>query len=297
MATAICAEVEGAINSERCGKSMRAKRDVSSPTHVSPRTRNEECTNRPVDPSDEKRSQLVNQVYNHIAKYARPDDKAAIFYMSSSLALYVTLFLGAAFYRGQYESLIRTILVLICGITRTRMFVIMHDMAHHSFFTSQRMNAVCATLIGALVWTPYSGWKRGHDYHHRHSNNTDRKQWAQTAPLTVDQFRALPWWGQWIYRFAYGPITLCTTTPWIYFVILQRYMSKWYENLLVVVYWSAIFCGDIWLVPQITGETGAWRLVVTDFWTTAIGASLGLFLFHIQHSFEGAYKVPATNLA
>ena len=23
-----------------------------------------------------------------------------------------------------------------------------------------------------MVYTPYTGWKRGHDYHHRHSNNT-----------------------------------------------------------------------------------------------------------------------------
>ena len=102
----------------------------------------------------------------------------------------------------------------------------MHDMAHHSFFSSKRANIVGATLLGALVYTPYSGWKRGHDYHHRHSNKTDRKQWAQTAPLTVRQFRALPLWGRCLYRLVYGHWTLCTTTPWLYFVVFQRLISK-----------------------------------------------------------------------
>ena len=113
----------------------------------------------------------------------------------------------------------------LAGCTRTRLFIIMHDMAHHSYFTSRRANALGATLLGALTYTPYSGWKIGHDYHHRHSNNTDRKQWAQTAPLTVREFRELPLWSRWAYRLAYGHWTLCTTTPWLYFVVLQRFIA------------------------------------------------------------------------
>eukprot|EP00961_Rhodomonas_salina_P083786 1125945-Rhodomonas_salina.3 len=88
-------------------------------------------------------------------------------------------------------------------------------MAHHNYFSSKQANATIATLLGTFCYTPYTGWKKGHDYHHRHSNNTDsgkskfasfvaldpghfsdayvvptcdRKQYAQTAPLTVQQY-------------------------------------------------------------------------------------------------------------
>ena len=60
----------------------------------------------------------------------------------------------------------------------------------------------------------------------RHSNNTDRKQVAQTAPLTVAQYKEMPRWRQIGYNFIYGHWTLITTTPWIYFVFVQRLISK-----------------------------------------------------------------------
>lgn len=69
------------------------------------------------------------------------------------------------------------------GLTRTRVFVVFHDMAHHNYFSSKQANATIATLLGTFCYTPYTGWKKGHDYHHRHSNNTDRLELAMQQKL------------------------------------------------------------------------------------------------------------------
>lgn len=63
---------------------------------------------------------------------------------------------------------------------------------------------------------------------------------------------------------------------------LDSISSQWYENVLIAMYW-------IWILGS-----GDMRLLATDVLTAAIGASMGVFLFHIQHSFEGSYKVRAS---
>jgi hypothetical protein len=66
-----------------------------------------------------------------------------------------------------------------------------------------------------------------------------------------------------------------------YIILTCAPHPQWYENLLIGAYW-------MWIL-----NSGDSRLIVTDILTAAIGASLGVFLFHIQHTFEGAYKVRA----
>ncbi len=61
----------------------------------------------------------------------------------------------------------------------------------------------------------------------------------------------------------------------------ESFCLQWYENALIGMYWY-------WIL-----SSGDSRLIATDILTSAIGASLGVFLFHIQHTFEGAYKVSA----
>lgn len=238
----------------------------------------------PDGPDQESRYKTREQeAYNHIAKYAKPDDGVAVRITAQTLFVYVGLFYLSYTYNGPMKWPVSAVLTILCGLTRTRVFCLMHDMAHHSFFSSKMANIVGATLLGALVYTPYSGWKKGHDYHHRHSNNTDRKQTAQTAPITVQQYKSFTRWHQMAYKMIYGHWSLVTTTPWLYFVIVQRLMSKWYENLLVAIYWA-------WIVMMWDA-----RLLATDMLTAAIGASMGVFLFHIQHTFEGAYKASDGN--
>lgn len=216
----------------------------------------------------------MQEIYQHIAKYAKPDNLQATFILIHTLVIY---FILVFFSYVSFENYYFIILIILTSLTRLRLFIIFHDMAHHAFFSSPLANRITATLLGTFVHTPYSGWKKGHDYHHEHSNNTDYKQYAQTAPLTISQYKKLSRYMQNIYNFIYGHYTLTTTTPLIYFMIIQRFMSRWYENLLIFIYWYFIItCGK--------------KMIYIEFISTGITAAIGTFLFHIQHTFEGAYR-------
>lgn len=217
---------------------------------------------------------------------------------------WATLDAGLEAERGQHAlALVRLTRLAATGLTRTRVFCVFHDMAHHSFFSNKFMNqagviprprvafphsiswfrteagaltrdAPQATLLGWIVYTPYTGWKKGHDYHHRHSNNTERKQFAQTAPLTAQQFLQLTPLQRLGYKLVYGQWSLVSITPTFYFIVYQvrlpgcsppnpspappdpaqrgadcasarrlaqRLISAWYENLMVAAYWTWLY--------------------------------------------------------
>mmetsp|Transcript_36130 Transcript_36130/g.81343 ORF Transcript_36130/g.81343 Transcript_36130/m.81343 type:complete len:386 (-) Transcript_36130:494-1651(-) len=221
-----------------------------------------------------------SEVYNHISKFAKPNDLLAALILVETLIIYWFLFVFACKYDGEHKWILISIATLICGFTRTRLFCLFHDMAHHSFFSKSKINAIGAVMLGWMVYTPYSGWKRGHDYHHRHSNNIDRKQYAQTAPLDVKQYQKLSQTQKLMYKMIYGHWTLVSTTPYLYFMVYQRFISKWYENLMVAIYLVVIY------------GFGDYRMMLVDLLTTGLGGGLGVFLFHIQHTFEGSYKAP-----
>eukprot|EP00761_Pharyngomonas_kirbyi_P011404 gb/GECH01011429.1/.p1 GENE.gb/GECH01011429.1/~~gb/GECH01011429.1/.p1 ORF type:complete len:350 (+),score=29.42 gb/GECH01011429.1/:1-1050(+) len=221
-------------------------------------------------------------VYKHIAKYAKPDDTKAWFHLITSLVLLAGFWaLGSNLPLDNYWGIpLFVVLAILAGGVRVRIFILFHDMAHHNYFSSDTMNMIVATLIGVIDYTPYTGWKNGHDYHHRHSNKTDRKQYAQTAPWDVEQFSKAPTWVKMLYTFVYSKYTLFTLSPLLYFSLYNRMISVWYENLLqlawIVCFWNpALFSTQVLLFDVVSG------------W---IAISSGFFLFHVQHTFEGAYK-------
>lgn len=227
-------------------------------------------------------TEFRRRVYNHIAKYAKADDLQAWFHLVLATVILIACFVCAAKVplNTVWGALAFLALVLFGGGVRVRMFIFFHDMAHNSFFSSSALNSFVAPFAGMVDFTPYSGWKHGHDYHHRHSNKTDRKQYAQTAPWDIDQFSKAPMWLKFLYSFVYNKYCLFTLTPLLYFALYNRITSLWYENMLqalwIAAIWNPIFCG-----PQV---------ILYDVLSGWIAVASGVFLFHVQHTFEGSYK-------
>jgi omega-6 fatty acid desaturase (delta-12 desaturase) len=170
------------------------------------------------------------------------------------------------------------LLAAFCGLFELRLFMLFHDCAHNSFFPSTFANKMYCWITSAQLITPYSGWKGGHDYHHRVSNNDDKKQYSQTAPWSLEQFNKASRWQRIGYSLIYGKFTLVSTTPILYFAIVQRFLSTAVENIWFIVYWISVYKSGL-LPFQAAG--------------VFLAAIIGLYLFHIQHTFEGSYHAPA----
>ena len=154
----------------------------------------------------------------------------------------------------------------------------MHDMGHTIFYPTPSVNNFVGTIFGTILTVSFSHWVQSHKVHHANSNNLDKSQVVQSAPLDISRFGALSDFNKNMYKFLYGRYTLFSTTPFIYFVFLQRYKATLLENLLFLLYSFLIFSYNSWY--------GLCCILASYFF----GGMIGIVIFHIQHTFENGYK-------
>lgn len=203
-------------------------------------------------------------IYSHINKYTKPSDQKALEYLVPTLILYVG---------GFYLPLWTFPLHALCFL---RVFICMHDMGHGYFFKTKELNTLFGYICSTLVFTPYTYWVEGHNFHHKHSNDLNYSQISQSAPFTVNDYIAWPTLYKNTYKIlTYPPLFLSVLSPFYLALYNPLIPSKLGEKLLL--------CSYIYFL-----------------WTTGnlphflcsgyIAASLGAFLFHLQHTYEGAQR-------
>jgi len=221
-----------------------------------------------------------------VAKYARPDLWRSIWQIINTLIPYIVLFYLSM--RSLKISFWLTLpLTILTAGFMVRTFIIFHDCGHGSFFKSREANKWIGRLTGFLVFTPYQRWTHDHAIHHATAGNLDRRGKGDVYTMTVDEYLDAPWWKKFGYRVMRQPVFMFFFGSLIVFVITQRIppgrgkreqASVWWTNLALAVWattMSLLFGWKEYLIVQ---------LLVIFF-----GASVGIWLFYIQHNFEDAY--------
>lgn len=176
------------------------------------------------------------------------------------------------------------------GLLLMRVFVLQHDCGHGSFFTSKAWNDRVGSLLGVLTLTPYDYWRRTHSIHHSASGNLDRRDFGDIDTFTVAEYQALSAWGRLGYRIYRHPAFLFLLAPVLQFFVKHRYPSDapdtWRKE------WRSVRWTNLGLIALVGGM--AWALGPARFLAVTlplpmIGAPLGIWLFYVQHQFEGAY--------
>jgi omega-6 fatty acid desaturase (delta-12 desaturase) len=170
-----------------------------------------------------------------------------------------------------------------------RMFLVQHDCGHGSFFRSKAANDWVGRTVGVLTLTPYEYWRRAHAQHHAGSGNLDRRGIGAIDTLTVEEYRALPPGKRLGYRLYRNPLVMFGLGPAFNFFVLQRIpfgMMKdgwrpWVSTLGTSVAIVAAFAALVWWV-------GVAPLVV-NLVTMLLAATIGVWLFFVQHQYEGVY--------
>ncbi len=169
-----------------------------------------------------------------------------------------------------------------------RMFLVQHDCGHGSFFKSKTANDWVGRTIGVLTLTPYEYWRRAHALHHATSGNLDRRGIGAIDTLTVEEYRALPLAKRMGYRLYRHPLVMFGVGPAFNFFILQRIpfglmkdWRTWVSTLGTTVAIVAGFVGLVWLVGMAP--------LVVNLVTMLLAATIGVWLFFVQHQFEGVY--------
>jgi omega-6 fatty acid desaturase (delta-12 desaturase) len=171
-----------------------------------------------------------------------------------------------------------------------RLFVVQHDCGHGSFFRHRLANDWVGRVIGVVTLTPYDFWRRAHALHHAGSGNLDRRGIGDIDTLTVREFLALPKGRRLFYRFYRHPVVMFGIGPAYLFILRHRlpmglmrngwqpWISAMATNLAIAV-----------LVMTVIGLVGIGPFLLVQLPITLLAASIGVWLFYVQHQFEHTF--------
>jgi acyl-lipid omega-6 desaturase (Delta-12 desaturase) len=170
-----------------------------------------------------------------------------------------------------------------------RTFIIMHDCAHSSFLPWRRLNDWIGAFTGYLTLTPFAQWRRDHAIHHASSGDLDRRGHGDVDTITVREYRALSKKDQFKYRMKRNPFALLIVGP-LYLMYSQRFRerSKATKDKQVWSVW-----GTNLAIAATVAAFAAFGLLSEFFMVYGpvmyLAGSAGVFLFYVQHQFEGTY--------
>lgn len=169
-----------------------------------------------------------------------------------------------------------------------RIFIFFHDCGHNSFFPSTRTNRIVGNWLGLLVFTPGDQWWHSHALHHATSSNLDKRGLGDVFMHTEEEYRQLSWIKRLSYRLFRNPFVMFFIGPLFMFLVKHRLPMPLYtkketrsvilNNLGVL----AIAVGMSFLI----GWKAYLMIQLPVLW---FGGMTGIWLFYVQHQFEGSY--------
>jgi omega-6 fatty acid desaturase (delta-12 desaturase) len=223
-----------------------------------------------------------------VAKYQQPSNIRSLEQMVTSFIPYMVAW-GVAYYLMTISFWLGLPVAILAGGFLMRVFIILHDCGHGSFFKSKRANDVVGTLAGVFSMTPYFQWRHNHAVHHATSGDLDRRaSWDLPLTYTVKEYLALPTWQKVLYRLYRHPLILFGVAPTLLFIFAQRLISpksgkreKWSVHFTNVALLAVFMTLGYFL--------GFWEVLRVQLTVTVIGATIGVWLFYVQHQFEDTY--------
>lgn len=178
--------------------------------------------------------------------------------------------------------------IFIAGPFLVRLFIIFHDCCHSSYFKSKWANNIVGYLSGILTSSPYVDWGQAHIYHHATAGNLDKRGVGDIWTLTVEEYITAPKLKRIIYRIFRHPLFMFGVGPSYVFLIFHRFSQKGIQHKgRLSVYITNLALLLIFLMAGAT--IGYKTYLMIYFPVTIIAATLGVWLFYVQHQYEEVY--------
>jgi omega-6 fatty acid desaturase (delta-12 desaturase) len=219
--------------------------------------------------------------------YATPNVPRAVLGVVTSVVPYFVL--TALMYAALDVSiwLVVALMIPATGFL-VRTFIIFHDCTHGSYLPSRRANAWLGITCGVLVYSPFHSWRYEHAVHHASAGDLDGRGVGDVETKTVAEYEAMSRGGRLGYRLMRNPLVLLGLGPLWALIIEPRLVPKWAAKR----FGRKIIATDIALFALLGAlcALAGWRAVLLIQLVPALLAgSVGIWLFYVQHQFEGVY--------
>ena len=222
-----------------------------------------------------------------VARYQTPSAARGAYQVANTVIPYVALWALMYFARSVSWWLVAPLAVLAAGFL-VRLFIIHHDCGHGSFFKSRRANDTLGFITGVLTFTPYDHWRWEHALHHATSSDLDRRGTGDIWTLTVQEYLESSRWRRFAYRLARNPIILFVIAPLYLFLIQHRFARDGANRReRESVYWTNL--GMFGVAAGLSWVFGLESYLMIQFIIMAVAGAAGVWLFYVQHQFEGVY--------
>lgn len=222
-----------------------------------------------------------------VAEYQKPSTGRAIWQIVNTLVPYAILWY--LIYRSLAVSWWITLpLAILAGAFLVRVFIIFHDCGHGSFFKSRKANDTVGFIAGVLTFTPYYHWRWEHAIHHASAGDLDKRGTGDVWTMTVQEYLESSRWKQFAYRLARNPFILFVIAPLYLFVIQQRFPSaNANPRERSSVHWMNL--AILGIAAALSWACGVKAYLLIQLIIIAVAGSAGVWMFYVQHQFEGVY--------
>jgi omega-6 fatty acid desaturase (delta-12 desaturase) len=171
-----------------------------------------------------------------------------------------------------------------------RLFLLQHDCGHRSLFTSRSANDATGRALGVLTLTPYAHWRRAHAIHHATHGHLGKRGTGDVDTITVAEYRARGRWARLRYRLYRHPAVMFGVGPTFVFLLQNRVpagftrsgAAPWISTMGTNVAAAA-------LVGLAVSVFGVGAFLAVHLPVLVLAATIGVWLFFVQHQFEHTY--------
>jgi len=220
-------------------------------------------------------------------QFKKPILRRSVWQLVNTLLPYFALW-GVMIWALSVSYWITLALAVVAAGFLARTFIIFHDCTHGAFMRSARANQLVGFLTGVLTFTPYGQWRHQHVLHHATSGDLDRRGIGDIWTLTVEEYTSASYWRRLSYRIVRNPIVLFVAAPLYLFLIHHRIPSHKVarRDRRGVLLTNGVLLGIV-LVMSSTIGFGSYLLIQLP--VILCAGILGVWLFYVQHQFEGVY--------
>ena len=224
-----------------------------------------------------------------LAPYRQPDQLRSVAELVVTSVTFVALW-AAAWWALSISYLLTLVISVPAAAFLVRLFLIKHDCGHGAFFHNRGVNDWLGRILGVVTLTPYQIWRHSHAIHHATTGNLDKRGVGDIDTLTVREYQARSSGRRLAYRLYRHPLIMFVVGPAYHFLFRNRLPLR--IRNAGQQYWISAM-GTNAAIALVAGPMiyflGVGPFLLVQLPITLTAASIGVWIFYVQHQFEDTY--------